>query len=227
MRPMALSTPFLLFITMANKMSRDNRTPFGPTTPRPRRRLSLLHTDPDCVLPLAPSPDPLPFDSAQRPVTSPIRACLEQSTPTRTPAAAASLDTHHTRGGPPTVGRLIPSPHNRPPIGAAPPPPATQWSTRDFREQRDHENHWVVARSTDGWRASIARLVEGYQDNIGRGYDAAVVQPDTGCIVVQKAANREKNGYCQITYTVGRGQRGKGKEKPRGAYSIVCVLEKR
>lgn len=85
----------------------------------------------------------------------------------------------------------------------------------------------MVARPTDGWRASIARLVEGYEDNIGRGYDAARVDPDTGCIIAQKAANRERNGYCQVTYTTARSQKGKGKEKPKGAHWVVCVLEKR
>lgn len=182
----------------------DARIPSSPTTPRPRKRLR----DAEHHLPPRSPVLAWPFPSAQ---PSPVRACPE---PTPSPPDRQ------------IVGQVVPSSQLNPPVGATPPAAAVQWTVDDFAAFRREDNFWVVNRPPSGWRSSIARLVEGYTDNIGRGYDAAVVT-ETGCIIAQKAANRAVNGYCQVTYTTARSQKGKGKEKPRGAHWIVCVLEKR
>jgi hypothetical protein len=84
--------------------------------------------------------------------------------------------------------------------GAAPaapalPPTTTRPVSRTLKEL--HEVTWQTARRT------VQRLVDGYQDRSGSGYGAAVSN-SKGCLLVQKAPNRQVSrglfprNYCGV-----------------------------
>lgn len=170
------------------------------SSPTPLPRLKRLRTTPDVSTSAPDSPPaPPPFPSAQRiqPESLPVPAVIVASVPTLLAPAAA-------------------------------PPPRVSWVLEDFAGFQTHSNYWVVEKSVQGWRDSIDKLVFGSRDNIDRGYDPAVVNI-TGCRLAQKATQgKGVKGYVQITWTSARGSKGieGGKEIPRGAHQVICVLEK-
>ena len=109
------------------------------------------------------------------------------------------------------------------------PPPRVSWVLEDFAGYQDHTNYWVVEKSVQGWRDSINKLVLGFTDSrSGSGYGPAVVN-NIGCVLAQKATQgKGDKGYVQVTWTskVGTKGKGEGKEVPRGAHQVICVLEK-
>lgn len=75
-------------------------------------------------------------------------------------------------------------------------------------------------------RATVHRLIEGYQDKSGSGYPRAK-HTTAGCLIAQKAGNRDENAYIQIApIVVGSTTRGttpKAKPPPQGAHRLAVV----